>query len=407
MIRQTRSALATILLVACSGAGSPAGPVAGTPAAIEVEAGDDQRAVVSTSIRPSVRVVDEDGVPVAGVTVTFDVGSGDGWVTANSVRTNGSGRASTNWYVGPRAGESQTLQASAGSGLSVTFDAATDPLQAGVTYEGADGYVAFTAGDLPLIVSAPHGGTLQPASIPDRSGAGAVTVRDANTDLLAASIATAFDDAIGGTPHTVIVHLARIKLDANREIVEAAEGNTRAEQTWREFHGFLRAAREHVAAAHDRGFFIDVHGHGHEIQRLELGYLLTANDLAGDDDALNSSAFTLRSSVRTLASTGTAIHAELIRGATSLGTLFEQRGYPAVPSQAQPDPDGAPYFTGGYNTREYSSRNGGTIDGVQIEANFTGVRDTSANREEFADALADAVIEFFATHYGVSLGSGS
>jgi hypothetical protein len=46
---------------------------------------------------------------------------------------------------------------------------------------------------------------------------------------------------------------------------------------------------------------------------------------------------------------------------------------------------------------------GGTIDGMQIESNSTGVRDTAANRTAYAQALASALEEYFATHYNISL----
>jgi hypothetical protein len=345
-----------------------------------------------------VRVTDASGTGVPSVTVTFAIAAGDGWVTNASATTDGSGRAATTWYLGPMPGGEQALTATA-AGFSVMVSATTEPLAAGTTYTGADMWVEFTAGDLPVIISAPHGGTLTPGTIPDRSGSNATIVRDANTDLLADEVRTAFEAETGGSPHVIVVHLHRRKLDANREIVEAAEGNGAAERAWREYHGFIEAARQHVVGRHARGFYIDLHGHGHEVQRLELGYLLSAVDLASDDVTLNSAPLVQRSSIRTLAETGTATHAELLRGAQSLGTLFELHGYAAVPSTSQTHPDGAPYFTGGYNTRRHSSQNGGLIDGVQIEANMQGVRDTEASREAFASAVVSVMDAYFTAHY--------
>jgi autotransporter-associated beta strand protein len=40
---------------------------------------------------------------------------------------------------------------------------------------------------------------------------------------------------------------------------------------------------------------------------------------------------------------------------------------------------------------------------MQIESNSTGVRDTAANRTAYAQALASALEEYFATHYNISL----
>jgi hypothetical protein len=112
---------------------------------------------------------------------------------------------------------------------------------------------------------------------------------------------------------------------------------------------------------------VDLHGHGHAIQRLELGYLLSAAELARDEPTLECSALVRASSRRTLVETSPLSHASLLRGPASLDTLFEAAGFPAVPSTAQPHPGEAPYFTGGHNTRRHGSRDGGPIDDVQIE----------------------------------------
>jgi N-formylglutamate amidohydrolase len=399
------SLLVGLALVACGGGGTE--PVPNTPAAMTIVSGSGERATVATAPATAqvVRVTDAAGRPVAGANITFTVTAGGGWTTPVTATTDGSGLASTTWYLGPRPGTQQSLRAQTGA-VEANFNATADPLVPGTRYTGALQYVDFTAGTLPVIVSAPHGGTLQPASIPNRTGPNATTVRDTNTELLAEDIHAAFaTPATGSTPHTIIVRLHRVKLDANREVVEAAEGNPIAERTWREYHGFIDAAREAVLAQHGRGFYIDLHGHGHPIQRLELGYMLTASDLAGTDAALNTPAMVTKSSVRTLAETGLLTHAEVVRGPHSLGTLLEGRGFPTVPSTQQPSPGSDPYFSGGYNTGRHGSRNGGTIDGVQIEANMTGVRDTQANRRAFAAALADAMVEYVGRHYGSGPGT--
>jgi hypothetical protein len=405
-VRKQISLLAGMSLLAC-GSGSPSSPpvVDNTPAAIAVVSGSGVSATVATSptVSQVARVTDAAGRPVAGVSVTFSVTAGGGWVTDATAATDAAGQAGTTWYLGPRPGETQTLSASATGGLQATFTATGDPLVPGTTYYGANQYVEFRAGDLPLIVSAPHGGTLQPATLPNRSGPNATTVRDTNTDILAEDIGDAFATRTVGRPHVIIVRLHRVKLDANREIVEAAEGNRIAERTWHEYHGFIEAAAAQVSASRGRGFYIDLHGHGHTIQRLELGYMLSAAELAGDDATLNSSSLVQKSSVRTLATAGLTPHAGLLRGATSMGTLFEARGFPSVPSTAQPHPGGAPYFSGGYNTGRHGSRAGGVIDGVQIEANMQGVRDNATNRRAFAAALVDVMAAYFDVHYGIAI----
>ena len=82
-------------------------------------------------------------------------------------------------------------------------------------------------------------------------------------------------------------HLRRTNLDANRDLADAAQGSAAATQAWTEYHAFIESAVRTVAAAHGRGFCVDLLGHGHPIERLELGYLLDASDLARSDGDLD------------------------------------------------------------------------------------------------------------------------
>ena len=46
------------------------------------------------------------------------------------------------------------------------------------------------------------------------------------------------------------------------------------------------------------------------------------------------------------------------------------------------------------------SRNGGTIDGLQIEAYRIGLRDTPANRAFHAQSMTEVLDEYLREHYG-------
>lgn len=290
------------------------------------------------------------------------------------------------------------------TGLLAACDEASGPdYTAGEVYFGRNEYIEYLAGDLPIILSAPHGGTLTPAEIPDRTWG--TTVRDTNTEELARQFAAAVHDATGGWPHVVICRLRRTKLDANRDLAEAAQGNRYAEQAWQEWHRYLRTARDRVRSEWEAGFYIDLHGHGHEIPRLELGYLLSDSAMNLADGILNGPYYVENSSVRELVARSGRTLSELLRGPLSLGTLMEERGFPAVPSQSQPSPADNPYFTGGYNTETHTSRHGGTVSGVQIECNYTGVRDSVANRAAFALALTEALEVYLEEHFGITLQS--
>jgi hypothetical protein len=248
-------------------------------------------------------------------------------------------------------------------------------------------------GDLPIVVSAPHGGAIEPPGIPTRtSGA---TATDLNTIDLARAIADALRARTGRAPHLVICHLRRTKLDANRDVGEAAEGQPSMIAAWGEYHDFIEQAIGEVQRAGGRGFYLDLHGHGHPIQRLELGYLLSAAEFDRTDAELDAGAVGSMSSLRLALGWSPDGFAEVLRGATSLGGLLAP-SYPAVPSPSAPAPGADPYFTGGYSTERHTAR----LPGLQIEANFTGVRDSAASRTAFASALAEAVLAFIERHIG-------
>jgi hypothetical protein len=142
--------------------------------------------------------------------------------------------------------------------------------------------------------------------------------------------------------------------------------------------------------------------------------LLSSSELNQSDAVLNgSSNYPETSSILTLANESPLPFATLLRGSNSFGALIAGEGYPAVPSPDMPSPGTNAYYDGGYNTARYNSGiggtvdglhfSGGTIDGLQIECNYTGVRDTLESRTAFAESLARVMEQFFAAHYGVSL----
>ena len=374
-----------VIASSCGGDGPATAPR--TAAAVIKVTGDAQpgTAGVALSAEPTVEVRDAAGAPIAGVVVRFTA-SGGGATSDTTVATAANGRASVTWLLGPDASATNTLGVSVGS-VSTAFTATPSSPAGGEVYFGRNDYIEYIAGDLPLIISAPHGGVEAPDELPDRTGANITTVRDGNTAELAQTIGNVFLARTGGRPHIIIVRLRRTKIDANREISEAAQGHRLAERAWFEYHSFIEAAKHAVAARHGTGFYVDLHGHGHDIQRLELGYLLDRATLALPDATLDNPVYENQSSVRTLSQDSPASFSGLVRGSQSLGALFEAEGFPAVPSPANPGPGGDEYFDGGYNTARHGSRAGGPVSGVQIESNFTGVRDTQANRERFAMSL--------------------
>lgn len=272
----------------------------------------------------------------------------------------------------------------------------------GNTYLGTNNYIEYHAGNLPIIISAPHGGSLAPPTIADRACSGCVTVKDSWTEELAYKIDSAVQVVFGGYPHIIFNKLSRKKLDANREIVEAALGNPDAEIAWHEYHDFLQAAKDSCVANFGSAIYIDLHAHGHTNQRIELGYLLGKAELQLSNGTLDAMNFQDSCSIRHLNNVlnPSASFANMLRGSDCMGELLTYRGYSSVPSVSDPAPATAdPYFSGGYNTVRHGSRDSSQINAIQFETNFTGLRDNNTNRNAFAQALACVLRSFLDQWY--------
>ena len=264
---------------------------------------------------------------------------------------------------------------------------------------GRNSQVEYQAGELPIVICAPHGGRERPDEIPDRTQG--VLTMDTNTQELARAVAAEFAARTGRRPHLIICRLHRQKLDCNRELGEAAAGNAFAEQAWREYHGFVEQARAAVVAKHGRGFFIDLHGHAHKEQRLELGYLLDAKQLALTNEEMRAANLGAKSSLRRLLAERTEKFPELFRGARSFGALLESEGFLCSPSPTKPSPE-APFFRGGYSVLRHAAE-AEQFAGLQIETHFKGVRDTAASRAQFATALVKVTATFLAERWKLNL----
>lgn len=272
----------------------------------------------------------------------------------------------------------------------------------GQTYYDETGYVEYRAGNLPIILSSPHGGALKPAVIPDRDCSGCSYLKDSWTKEITEGMYDVYVEETGLYPHVIINLLHRSKFDANRDIGDAADGNETIEDTWQAYHDFIDVAKSQVVLDYDKGLFLDMHGHAHSIERIELGYLLSASDLRESDAMLDTSSFIAESSMKHLINNNIEgyTHSTLLRGANSFGSLIDNEGFPVVPSMNDPFPnEGESYFSGGYNTTRHGARdNDGTIDAIQIELN-SDIRFSETNRELLITSLITVINQYINYHY--------
>lgn len=265
---------------------------------------------------------------------------------------------------------------------------------------GSNGYVEFVEGNMPLVISIPHDGDLKPDDIAERPCVRCSKNPDIFTREIGLSIREYIFEKTGFYPYLIISHLHRTKLDPNRGIELAAGGDPQSEKAWNEFHNFIDSAIIVVEKEFGKGLYIDLHGHRHKVERVELGYLVSGEELRFDDDFLNDESFYEYSSLRHLISdnSNSLSYVELLRGELSFGTMLENKGYECVPSSKHPFPNvGEPLFSGGYNTKRHSSVSGNNLDGIQIEIDLE-LRKDPVRRVEFAEAVSEVIIEYIRTH---------
>ncbi len=260
--------------------------------------------------------------------------------------------------------------------------------------------IEVRCGTLPIILTVPHGGTLKPNNVLARRYG--VTGTDANTAPLSEMIIEELETRYGGKPHAIFARLHRSRLDPNRDIKEAAQGEPTAEAAWHRFHENAQTACDSVMQKHGYGLLLDIHGHRHIDQRVELGYLIKGEPLKATDTELNADAALIAStSIRDLDKRSPQSFAELVRGPQSLGGLLEARGFRSLPSTTKSYPAlMAGYFSGAYDITAHGSRDGGTVSAIQVECPWNNLRDRPENQRRFAKALAESLGVYFELHFG-------
>lgn len=144
------------------------------------------------------------------------------------------------------------------------------------------------AGNMNLIISAPHGGNATPADVPDRSTGGclrrtgsdagrctwfyndtcsdgnvceAVLVRDVLTDQFAENVANELFRRWGLKPFVVIGLWKRSKVEYNREINQGTLNHPEAMAAYRGYHSFINESVNQINRDFSPGLLIDIHGH--------------------------------------------------------------------------------------------------------------------------------------------------
>lgn len=237
-----------------------------------------------------------------------------------------------------------------------------------------DHLVTVVHGGLPIILSAPHGGReAPPAEIPARRGDGVrkfTAVRDDNTYELAERLAAAVAKRLGAKPHLVAARFERKFIDPNRPARDAYEVDA-AKPYYDAYHQALAAACGDVQKKYGWGLLVDLHGQAADAEAV----------FRGTQNRKSVSHLTRR------------FGGEALVGPRSvLGVLAAPpRGWKVVPSNDSDDAED-PRYEGGFIVRSYGSREGGTVDALQLELGGAFRRKNRLDRT--ADELAEALVVF-------------
>lgn len=230
--------------------------------------------------------------------------------------------------------------------------------------------ITIQSGDIPIILSAPHGGTRRIEGVAVRKGEGAkqfVTVTDTNSHRLTAALAKSLERR-WGKPYVVIAQFSRQYLDANRPSSDAYESEI-AKPTYDAYHAALKDAVTKTRERWGRGILFDIHGQAAKRDTIFRG---TAN-------GKTCSLLTER--------LGPGV---LMKDIGLLGILHA-KGYDIFPAPGSDEKEDSRY-SGGHIVRTYGSSGSTGIDAVQLE--LGGDFRKESQIEKTADDLAEAITKF-------------
>lgn len=233
-------------------------------------------------------------------------------------------------------------------------------------------WLTIEVGELPFVISAPHGGKLDLPNVSIRSGEGLkdgpggfVTSRDTGTEELAMEIAVEIQRRYGKPAHLVVNRAHRKYCDPNRVAAEAYDSDG-GKAHFDAYHAGMKAACAATQKQFVRGLVLDLHGQGTSAETVYRG---TQN---GKTVTLLRERF------------GDVAHT----GPDSYFGLLKARGW-----TIHPDPlDGKEQagFNGGPIVRTYGNPQAYGLDAMQLEfgANYR----TATARKATSRVLVDVLV---------------
>lgn len=243
--------------------------------------------------------------------------------------------------VSSRAAEQQgTTQA------PTTQEPAVAPVVRTGGAQPADSLIDVQRGTLPILITAPHGGSTDIPKVPLRTNRDAfrfVTGMDQNTSRLAHTMAKELEKRLGAKPYFVTARFHRKFIDANRAAEHAYESPA-AKPYYDAYHDTIAEFCREILKNNGTGLLIDVHG-----QAIYKDDILVGT-VGGTTVPLLRERF----------------GAEALVGKTGMVGELQASGLHTMPAINATDFH-VPKFDGGFTVQNYGSHKPGGLEAIQFE----------------------------------------
>lgn len=241
----------------------------------------------------------------------------------------------------------------------------------------SDPLIDVQRGTLAIVITAPHGGSVDIPNVPLRANRDAyrfVTGMDQNTSRLAHTMAKELEKRLGAKPYFVTARFHRKYIDANRAAEHAYESPA-AKPYYDGYHDTIAEFCREILKNNGTGLLIDVHGQAIYKDEILVG------TVGGTTVPLLRERF----------------GAEALVGKTGMVGELQASSLRTMPAINATDFH-VPKFDGGFTVQNYGSHKPGGLDAIQFEfgSNYRSVEhvDDTARR-------AAAAVERFYRRYMV------
>lgn len=303
--------------------------------------------------------------------------------------------------------------------------------------------IEYIAGNLPIIISVPHGGYFFPDGMAYNWG---FQGPDFETMQMALQLYLKIYKATGGYPHMIINRVSKYLLNMNRHHADLTcmytnAIDSRSKLAWDDYHYFIDEAKRLSIEQNGFGFFVDFHGQSDDAKSM-LGYGVFKSEMDNKTEA-ELDALIGTSSLQDISNRSAVPFSGLLTGEFGFGQILHENEVvyaipedhnKCMPSQADPVIING-YKSGHYNLYRHCGMNSldryeklysSSVASVMVDEynstfhdpifsdaqgiskiSGTIVECNSKVRKEYKEkmclALADSIVQYVQHHYDVIL----